>query len=97
MGVIFLISIVNSLNAIPLKCVLIKNQECEIREVVVNNKYMTYPYSIKVNSTARKIIFSISSARVYRLFVSFQDIRKYDIFLARKIKKRLSYRMFSML
>ena len=97
MEVIFLISSVNSLNAIPLKCVLIKNQECKIREVVVNNKYMTYPYSIKVNSTARKIIFSISSAREYRLFVSFQDTRKYDIFLARKIKKRLSYSMFSIL
>ena len=26
-----------------------KNQECKIREVVVNNEYMTYPYSIKVN------------------------------------------------
>ena len=26
-----------------------KNQECKIREVVVNNEYITYPYSIKVN------------------------------------------------
>ena len=49
LGVIFLISSLNSLNAIPLKCVLMKNQECKIREVVVNNEYMTYPYSIKVN------------------------------------------------
>ena len=26
-----------------------KNQECKIREVVMNNEYMTYPYSIRVN------------------------------------------------
>ena len=49
MAVIFLISSINSLNAVPLKCVLIKHQECKIREAVVNNEYMTYPYSIKVN------------------------------------------------
>ena len=53
MGVIFLISSVNSLNAIPLKFVLMKNQECKIREGVVNNEYMTYPYSIKVNRCHR--------------------------------------------
>ena len=39
-----LISTVNSL-----KCISLKNQECKAREVIVDNKYMTYPYSIKVN------------------------------------------------
>ena len=43
-AIIFLVSCVNSL-----KCVLIKNQECKAREVIVNNEYMLYPYSIKVN------------------------------------------------
>ena len=39
-----LISTVNSL-----KCISLKNQACKAREVIVDNKYMTYPYSIKVN------------------------------------------------
>ena len=44
LGVTFLVSTVNSL-----KYILMKNQECKVGEVVVNNEYMTYPYSIKVN------------------------------------------------
>ena len=32
-----------------LKCVLLKSQECKVREVIINNKNMTYLYSIKVN------------------------------------------------
>ena len=39
-----LISTVNSLNAVPLKCISLKNQECKVR-----NEYMTYPCSIKAN------------------------------------------------
>ena len=39
-----LISTVNSL-----KCISLKNQECKAREVIVDNKYMTHPDSIKVN------------------------------------------------
>ena len=42
--ILVLISTVNSL-----KCISLKNQECKVREVIVNSKYMTYPYSIKVN------------------------------------------------
>ena len=26
-----------------------KNQECKVRQVIVNNEYMLYPYHIKVN------------------------------------------------
>ena len=44
LAIIFLVSNVNSL-----KCVLIKNQECNVREVIINNEYMLYPFSIKVN------------------------------------------------
>ena len=39
----------NILSVNSLKCISMKKHECKIREVVVNNKYMTYPYSIKVN------------------------------------------------
>ena len=44
LAAIFLVSSVNSL-----KCVLIKNQECKVREVIINNEYMLCPFSIKVN------------------------------------------------
>ena len=37
------------LSSVNYLCVLMKNQECKTREVIVNNEYMTYPYSIKVN------------------------------------------------
>ena len=42
--ILVLISTANSL-----KCVLLKNQECKVRRLIVNNEYVTYPYSIKVN------------------------------------------------
>ena len=41
--IIFLVS-----NLGPLTCVLMKNQECKTREVIINNEYMLYPFSIKV-------------------------------------------------
>ena len=36
-------------SVISLKCVLMKNQECKIREAIINNEYMLYPFSIKIN------------------------------------------------
>ena len=30
-------------------CFLLKNQECKVRKVIVDNDYMTYPYKIKVD------------------------------------------------
>ena len=39
-----LISSVNSL-----KCISMKNQEYKVKQVIVNNEYMLYPFSIKVN------------------------------------------------
>ena len=44
LAIIFLVSSVNSL-----KCVLIKNQECKVRELIANNEYMLYPFSMKIN------------------------------------------------
>ena len=44
--VFFTAMIFFSLNALSvnyLKCISMKNQECKAREVIVDNKYMTYP------------------------------------------------------
>ena len=43
-AIIFLVS-----NANSLKCVLIKHQECKVRQVIINNEYMLYSFSVKVN------------------------------------------------
>ena len=42
--ILVLISTVNSLKFISLK-----NQKCKVRKVIVDNKYKTYPYSVKIN------------------------------------------------
>ena len=44
---ILLIVLISSVNS--LKCISIKNKKCKVREVIVNNEYMLYPYSKKVN------------------------------------------------
>ena len=33
----------------PKKCIPLKNQECKVRKVIVDNKYMAFPYKIEVN------------------------------------------------
>ena len=30
-------------------CLLLKNQKCAVRKVVIDNDYMTFPYRIKVD------------------------------------------------
>ena len=30
-------------------CLLLKNQECKVRKVVIDNDYMTFPYEIKID------------------------------------------------
>ena len=34
-------------------CLLLKNQECKARKVIVDNNYMTFPYKIKVDKCIR--------------------------------------------
>ena len=40
-------ALASTINAIP--CVSLKSQECKVREVIAENKYMTYPYNVKVS------------------------------------------------
>ena len=39
-----LVSTANSL-----KCISLKKQECKVRQVIVDNKYMVFPYKIEVS------------------------------------------------
>ena len=45
--ILVLISTANSLKCIPLK-----NQECEVKKVIIDNDYMTFTYKIKVKRCA---------------------------------------------
>ena len=38
-----------SLPLILVYCLLLKNQECTVRKVIIDNDYMTFPYKIKVD------------------------------------------------
>ena len=51
----------NALNAIPLKCDLMNNEECKIRPKTINinsNEPSFYSYSIEVNKSICKIMCS---------------------------------------
>ena len=39
----------NVLSVNSSECISMKNQECKPKEVIINNKHMLYPFSIKVN------------------------------------------------
>ena len=44
---ILILVLASTINAIP--CVSLKSQECKVREVIVENKCITYPYNVKVS------------------------------------------------
>ena len=52
LGLTILSNFTNALNAIPLSCILMKNQECKTRPEVINinsNNPIFNPFSIKIN------------------------------------------------
>ena len=38
-----------SVSSLSQNCLLLKNQECKVRIIVIDNDYMTFPYKIKVD------------------------------------------------
>ena len=30
-------------------CLILKNQECKVREIIIDNDYTTFPYKISIN------------------------------------------------
>ena len=52
LGLTILSNFTNALNAIPLDCISMKNQECKIRPEIINinsNNPIFYPFNIKIN------------------------------------------------
>ena len=44
-----MILILSAISAVSPNCLLLKNQECKVRKVIIDNDYMTFPYKIKVD------------------------------------------------
>ena len=44
-----MILVLSAISTVSPNCLLLKNQECEIRKVIVNSDCMTFPYKIKVD------------------------------------------------
>ena len=52
LGLTILLNFIKALNATPLNCISMKNQECKTRPQVINinsNNPIFYPFSIKIN------------------------------------------------
>ena len=43
-----MILVMSAITALPY-CLLLKNQECKVRKVIIDNDYMTFPYKLKVD------------------------------------------------
>ena len=68
----------NALNAIPLKCVSMSNQECKIRLAIMNinsDEPSFYPYSIQINECSGIYIY-ISYYNIYH-YISYYNIYHY--------------------
>ena len=44
-----LILILSAISTVSPNCLLLKNQECSVKKVIIDNDYMTFPYKIKVD------------------------------------------------
>ena len=74
-------------------CISLKNQECNVRKVIVDNYYMTFPYKIKVercvgscndaNNPYSKVCFRDSvkniSAKVFNLISQQNELKNIKI------------------
>ena len=44
-----IVLLIISIRLIWVYCLLLKNQECKVRKEIIDNDYMTYPYTVKVD------------------------------------------------
>ena len=44
-----MILILSAISTVSPNCLLLKNQECKVIKVIIDNDYMTFPYKIKVD------------------------------------------------
>ena len=44
-----MILVMSATSNVSRNCLLLKNQECKVRKVIIDNDYMTFPYKIKVD------------------------------------------------
>ena len=72
---------------------MLKNQECSVRKVIVDNDYMTFPYKIKVG----KCIGSCNDKDnpyfkfVYHIVVKNISVKSLDLISNKNVLKNISF------
>ena len=85
--------LVLSIPAVLQYCLLLKNQECRVSKVIVDNIYMTFPYKIKVG----KCVGSCNDAENPYFKVCLPDtgknisVKSFDLLSRKSILKNISF------
>ena len=88
-----IVILIMSLPLISGYCLLLKNQECSVRKVIIDNDYMTYPYKIEVD----KCIISCNDKDNPYFKVCLQDsvknisIKSFDLLSKKTVFKSISF------
>ena len=77
-------------------CFLLKNEECKVRKVIIDNDYMTYPYKINVNKVNKCIGNSNDKNNPYFKIclpdiVKNVSIKVFDLLLQKNVLKILVF------
>ena len=74
-------------------CLLLKNQECKVRNVIIDNDYMTFPYKIRID----KCIGSCNDKDNLYFKVCLPDriknisVKSFDLLSKKNVLKNISF------
>ena len=67
-------------------CLLLKNQECKVRKIIIDNDYMTFPYKIKVDNPYFKVCLSNSVKNI--------SVKSFDLISEKLVFKNISFHQY---
>ena len=88
-----MILVLSAISAVSPNCLLLKDQKCEVRKMIVDNDYMTFPYQIKVD----KCVGSCNDVENPYFKVCLPDIVKnisvkvFDLISGKNVLKNVSF------
>ena len=51
-----MILVMSAISTVSPNCLLLKNQECKVRKVIIDNDYMTFPYKILIENVLEVVM-----------------------------------------
>ena len=81
------------MSAVSPNCLWLKNQECAVRKVIIDNDYMTFPYKIKVD----KCVGSCNDVKNHYFKVCLPDLVKnisvklFDLISRKNVSKNITF------